>query len=278
MQAPASGVSTLVVKLTNDNAEETNQANRVQNDVAAQWIARQSLASAGMASLMPNIYAWAAVATDEQTSHGWVVSEFRDGVDLDTQLPSLERAEKQAVLEQMAAILARIQQAELPKGANMFAGLAFDHDGTIMSGQAPQHMGDGKPLETYADRRMSMLRSSLDAASDSTIIEGWKENGVKDRIETFLNEGGPAKVLEGIDLRQKGIIHGDFCKSASQRPVLLRNPANILQLRTICSSIRKPRKSWQFWTSTGPTCHTQSTSSPSACRMLAATLTRRRAR
>lgn len=161
---------------------------------------------------MLNIYAWASVAAAEKVGYGWIISEFRDGVDLDTQLSSLETDERQAVLEQMAAILAGIQRAELPQGANMFAGLTFGEDGAIVSGQAPQHMGDGKLVETYAGRRLSMLRVSLVAASESTVVGGWKLNGLRDRIERFLEEGGPAKLLDGIDLHQKGLIHGDFCK------------------------------------------------------------------
>jgi hypothetical protein len=54
-----------------------NDANRVENDVAAQHLVRQSMAQAGLAPLVPAIYAWASAAntdTADEKCFGWVMS------------------------------------------------------------------------------------------------------------------------------------------------------------------------------------------------------------
>ncbi|KAI7782864.1 Protein kinase-like domain protein [Diaporthe eres] len=65
---PSSGVSVLVVKLSNPAAHDVNNANRVANDVAAQHLVRQSMAEAGLAPLVPDVYAWATAQTTDRPS------------------------------------------------------------------------------------------------------------------------------------------------------------------------------------------------------------------
>lgn len=62
-RAPSDGVSLLVIKLSNPAAHDVNNANRVANDVAAQSLVRKSLTKAGLAPLVPDVYAWAPTAT-----------------------------------------------------------------------------------------------------------------------------------------------------------------------------------------------------------------------
>ena len=71
---PATGVSTLVVRMSNARAEGLNNANRVENDVSASWLIRQSIAREGLDPVVPAVYAWApyrarasaAAATEEE--------------------------------------------------------------------------------------------------------------------------------------------------------------------------------------------------------------------
>lgn len=212
-KAPPGGVSVLVVKLSNPAAHDVNNANRVANDVAAQHLVRQSMAEAGLAPLIPDVYAWApAASTDvvDEEGFGWIMSEFRNGVDLDSEFTSLAPENKKQVLEQMAAILGTIQAASLPEGVTTFGGgLKFDSDGHIVSGESPS-MQDVKPAGSYAEWRAGKLRSQLERAAESPVIRGWEDKGVSTRIEKFLTSGGPDKLLDGVDVHRKCLIHGDL--------------------------------------------------------------------
>jgi hypothetical protein len=210
-KAPSDGVSVLVIKLSNLAAHGMNNANRVENDVAVQHLVRQSMAQAGLAPLVPAIYAWApATTTDaaDEKCFGWTMSELRSGVDLDSEFSSLELEDKEQVLEQIAAVLAAIQAARLPEGVTKFGALTFDSSGRIVNGEAP--FLKGEPMGSYAEWRVAMLRPQLQEAARSPVIQGWKSNGVDARIEKFVTGGGPEKVLTGVDLHRKGLIHGDF--------------------------------------------------------------------
>jgi hypothetical protein len=214
-KAPSDGVSVLVIKLSNLAADGMNNANRVQNDVAVQQLVRQSMAQAGLPPLVPAVYAWAPSTTTDaadEDGYGWIMSELRSGVDLDSEFSSLELDEKRQVLEQIAGILAAIQTAKLPKGVTKFGALTFDLNGQIVSGEPPTFKTE--PVDSYAEWWIAKLRAQLQDAVQSPVIQGWKANGVDTRIERFITGGGPEKVLSGVDLHRKGLIHGDFSKYA----------------------------------------------------------------
>lgn len=213
---PSDGVSTLVIKLSNLAAHDVNNVNRVANDVAAQHLVRQSMVKAGLAPLVPGVYAWApATITDvaDEKSFGWTMSEFRSGVDLNSEFPSLSLEDKKHVLKQMATIFGAIQGASMPKGITKFGGgLKFDSDGNIVSGESPS-MQDVQPAGSYAEWRVGKLHSRMKRAAESPVIRGWKDRGVATRIETFLANDGPQKVLGNVDMHEKCLIHGDLSMS-----------------------------------------------------------------
>ncbi|EFY87951.1 hypothetical protein J3459_014936 [Metarhizium acridum] len=138
---------------------------------------------------------------------GWIISELRSGVGLDSEFSSLKMQDKEQVLEQMANVLKAIQTTKLPESA-IFGGVTFDSDGRIVSGQAP--LRKGEPVKSYAEWRVSKLRGQLQEAARSPVIQGWKRNGVDARIEKFLAADGPGKILSNVDPDQKSLIHGDF--------------------------------------------------------------------
>ena len=216
VEAPSEGVSTLVIKLSNLAADGMNNTNRVENDVAVQHLVRQSLAHAGLPPLVPAVYAWAPATTADaadESGFGWITSELKSGVDLDSQFSALELADKEQVLEQIAAALGAIQAARLPESVTKFGGLTFDPSGQIVGGEAPALKGD--PIASYVERSVARLRVELEDAARSPVIQGWKSNGVDIRIEKFLTSGGPEKILAGVEQGRLGLVHGDFsaCRS-----------------------------------------------------------------
>lgn len=213
-KAPGNGVSVLVLKLSNLAVQDMNNANRVENDVAVQHLVRQYMDEAGMSPLIPAMYAWERPKSSDgsdETDFGWTMSEFKNGSDLDLEFPTLQTDEaRQDVLEQIAAIVVAFQRVKLPRGVTKFGGLKFDNDGAVVSGESP--MRKGPPASSYAEEFVDKLRGPLRTAGESSTIQGWKPNGVKDRLDKFLANGGVETVLSGVDLHDKSIIHADFSK------------------------------------------------------------------
>lgn len=215
--APSGGVSAVVVKLSNP-AAGVNHTNRIENNVAVQYLIRQSLAQIGLTSLVPAIYAWAPATSSitggtssiiDKEDFGWTISELKSGVDLDREFSSLVFRDKEQVLEQIATVLRVIQTTRLPEQVTKYGGLTFDSSGQIVSGEAP--LVKGEPMDSYTELKVVQLRNNLQQAAQSPSIQGWKRNGLDARIEKFMTSGGPEKVLADVDREQKCLVHRDFC-------------------------------------------------------------------
>lgn len=180
--------------------------------MAAQHLVRQFMVNAELAPLVPDVYAWAPAATTDvvdEKGFGWIMPEFRIGVDLDSEFSSLALENKKDVMEQMAAVLGAIQVASLPEGVTKFGGgLKFDSNGHIVSGRSP-FMQDVSPAGPYAEWRAGKLCSQLEQAGESPIIQGWKSNSVATRIGTFLASCGPETVLTQADVHRRNLAHRD---------------------------------------------------------------------
>lgn len=212
-QPPLDGVSTLVIRLSNPLAEGLNNANRVENEVSSLYLARQALEQAGVAPVVPAVYAWAPKSHGEhEEGFGWVVTEFKDGSDLDGQFPTLSLGDQVSVLEQIADVLAAIQQAKIPDGAIEYGGLTFV-DGKIVSGQIT--LLEAGPWGTYSALWAAKLQAQLENSEKSPLLQGWAGD-IRERLDRFLSDGaqGVDKVLEEVDGKQRVLVHGDLSKYA----------------------------------------------------------------
>lgn len=211
--APSGGLTSFILKLCNTEVD-MNQANRVQNNVAVQYLVRQSMKKAGMPLLAPAIYAWGLGSLAKEEAHSdcppWIISEYKPGVDVDTVFSTLQTSEKQQVLKDVAAALAAIQKAELPPTVDKFGGLTFDKRGDMVSCEAA--LGKGEPTVSYLKRKRHAVMAALSSAEKSPIIQGWKQRGIDQRIKRFLEDGGLETVLSRVNIHQKNLIHADFSK------------------------------------------------------------------
>ncbi|KAK0642173.1 phosphotransferase enzyme family protein [Cercophora newfieldiana] len=199
---PVAGVSTLIFRLSNPSAEGLNQATRVQNEVAALHLARDGRAS----SVIPAVYDWHPRVGTEM---GWILMEFKPGVGLDQHFENLSEEQKEAVIGQIADVFATVQGAALPKTATAYGGLTIDEDGTIVSGEMTTL--EGGPWQTFAGFLKARLASKLNDADKSPALRGWKDNGVRERVDAFLDSGLDTALQEsGVDEGQRVLVHGDL--------------------------------------------------------------------
>lgn len=210
---PPEGVSTLVIRISNPLAEGLNNTNRVENEVAAQHLIRQSIQAAGLSPVVPALYAWAPCRYPEipdETGFGWIMSEFKLGSDLDAQFSSLTLADMKSVVEQIADIFTAVQRAKLPGTVTKFGALTLDSSGAIVSGQMP--LLTGGPWDTYAEVWVRKLQTQLQHADKSSLLKGWVERGVRERIDRFIGTSGVHQTLKGVDVNQRVLVHGDFSR------------------------------------------------------------------
>jgi hypothetical protein len=122
--------------------------------------------------------------------------------------PNMPLGEKKSILAQMAEILKSLQDFQLPSSIEMYGGVTSD--GQIVSA-AMTSVGSG-PWLSYEDFFRDRLERALQEADSNPYIKGWRANGVRKRLDAFVESGVPAqfKTLESRD--DKVIVHADFSK------------------------------------------------------------------
>lgn len=218
---PAEGLSTLILKLSNPKAEGLNNTNRVQNDVIASSLVRDSLSRRApeMALIVPAVYAWEPFADPspgaDEASSGWILMEHRPGSNLDTQFAAMGEQEHLAVMGQVATVLAAVQSAQLPAGVTSIGGMTLAADGTIVSGQRP--LLPGGPWNSYDDMWAARLRFQLDGdAEHSPVLRGWRTNEpLRAKLDALISGPVIEQVLRrgGVDVDIRVLTHGDFSKA-----------------------------------------------------------------
>ncbi|KAJ3486457.1 hypothetical protein NLG97_g6611 [Lecanicillium saksenae] len=182
--ALASGCS-VVLRVCNPKAEGLCQANRVENEVAAAFFARQGIQAHNpkFTNLVPRIYAWEP-ATSAKNNLGWCIMDYKKGCSL------------------MATLKVLI----------MLSGFCINSRGEVVAGDTTTV--EGGPWASYEEFWRERLAARLKGADESSIIDSWQKNGTRERIDSFLRSGikkvvGPSECLSRV------LVHGDFSKSKS---------------------------------------------------------------
>ncbi|TIA36190.1 hypothetical protein D6C83_06644 [Aureobasidium pullulans] len=161
-----------------------NHAVKVENTVAMMQLTRQALSGLG---IVPRVFAWSE--TGEPSGTGWILEEYMPGVDIESKyFTDVPREAQRFVFSQMATILKAVQDFELPPKASGFGGLAFDDSGAVISGPFAVEPYNG-PYPDMDSMYKGMLQAQLVEADRSRVAQGWKEDGLRDRLDAFAERG-----------------------------------------------------------------------------------------
>lgn len=77
---------------------------------------------------------------------------------------------------------------------------------------------------------VAKLQTQLREADKNPLLQGWAAGGLRERIDEFIVTGDVCKILEGVDINQKVLLHGDLSMSTSL-PLSLPSPSRLSFLR-----------------------------------------------
>lgn len=201
------GAKEFIMRLTNPDAEGMHAHTRVEKEIAMISLAAAAL-RAFEPHVIPSVYAWGNAAPS--SSQGWILQELMPGASVSEAFNSMPLEEKRSILAQMAEILKALQDFRLPRSIEKYGGVTFDDAGQIVS-TAMTSVGSG-PWLLYEDYFRNRLKRSLQQADSNPYIKGWYANGVRKRLEAFVESGVPAQ-FEALESRDdKTIVHADFSK------------------------------------------------------------------
>ncbi|KAI1817528.1 kinase-like domain-containing protein [Poronia punctata] len=191
-----------ILRLNNPHAEGMHQEkNRTQNEVSLLSLASTALKHSPMSGIIPRVYGWGP---------GWIFQEFMTGKPLSEAFAGeMSPSEKRGIMKQMIQILKVFREEHvLPGSIRGWGGVTFDTEGRMASAAMPD-VGAG-PWDSLGESYKGRIRVKLDEADRNPFLNGWRENGVRERVERFVEEGLDGK-LDGLErLGDRVIVHGDF--------------------------------------------------------------------
>ncbi|KAI0911027.1 hypothetical protein F4823DRAFT_587819 [Ustulina deusta] len=210
------GTKEFIMRLSNPDAEGMSPETRVENEVAMISLAAAALKSF-QPPVVPSVYAWGSAATE--TSQGWVIQQLMPGESVDESFDSMTLEQKKVILSQKAALLKALQDYQLPDSITGYGGVTYAEDGRIISA-AMTSVGAG-PWPTYESSFKGRLEVALQRADANPYIQGWHANGIRERIDNFVQHGLPSQ-FRSLQAQDKSIVHADFTTNN-----LLFDPASL---------------------------------------------------
>ncbi|KAL9119974.1 MAG: hypothetical protein Q9187_003472 [Circinaria calcarea] len=182
-----------------------NKKNRVENEVAIINLVAAALSHFDP-KVVPRVYGWGSAAAE--SSQGWILQELMQGVPVDNALDGMDLQGKRAIFAQMSEMLSALQKYQLPQSITGFGGVTFDAAGCIVS--AAMTSVDAGPWPSYEASYKGRLKVALAKADASPFIRGWHANGVRERLDAFVETGLPVQFQSLSSKQAKVVVHADF--------------------------------------------------------------------
>jgi hypothetical protein len=182
-----------------------HQETRVQNEVGI-----LTLASAALCHIKPNVvprvFGWSSADRDHL---GWILEELMPGEPLaETFDKAMSLDQKKGILAQMARLLKALQDYPLPKSIEGWGGVTFDDSDAIVSASMTT-VGAG-PWPSFEESYRGRLKVALSKADTNPYLQGWGANGVRERVDAFIERGLTAQFSDLTSKQERTIIHADF--------------------------------------------------------------------
>ena len=127
---------------------------------------------------------------------------------LDKAFGDLDRGKQRDLVGQIAQVYKQIQTFTLPDSIQGYGGLGFSPTtGAIVTG--PTTIPCGGPFACLEDFYSQMFRRQLDESDTSQLLQGWRADGLRDRLERFASEG-IAELVRANSRPRQTLVHGDF--------------------------------------------------------------------
>ncbi|KAH9211854.1 hypothetical protein DL95DRAFT_437065 [Leptodontidium sp. 2 PMI_412] len=162
-----------------------HQETRVQNEVAIFALAADALRHINP-PVVPRVFGWGGAGLKHV---GWILQELMPGIPIGEAFGgAMSLDQKRGILAQMGGLLKALQDYPLPKSIHGFGGATFDESG------APS----------------GRLKVALTKADKNPYLQGWHVNGIRERIDAFIEHGLPLLFSHFPTKQDKSVIHANF--------------------------------------------------------------------
>jgi hypothetical protein len=184
-----------------------HQEPRVQNEVGILTLASAALGHI-KPTVVPRVFGWGGASREHL---GWILEELMPGAPLaEAFSETMSFEQKKNILAQMPRLLKALQDYRLPDSIKGWGGVTVDDSGAIIS--APMTSVGAGPWSSLEENFRGRLKRALIKADGNPHLQGWRVNGVRERLDAFIEHGVPALLSQLTSKQDKAIIHADFSK------------------------------------------------------------------
>ncbi|KAI1455251.1 kinase-like domain-containing protein [Annulohypoxylon moriforme] len=198
------GTRDFIIRLSNPDADGIDQETRVQNEVGILTLAAAALRHIEP-NVVPRVFAWSAAGCDHI---GWILEEMMPGAPLKESFKTMSLDQKRGILVQMARLLKALQDYPLPDSIKGWGGVTFNNAGAIISASMST-IGAG-PWPSFEESYRGRLKEALRKADVNPCLQGWRSNGVRERVDAFVERGLVVQFSTLTSKEERVITHGDF--------------------------------------------------------------------
>ncbi|KAH8590718.1 kinase-like domain-containing protein [Bisporella sp. PMI_857] len=199
------GINEAVIRISNTTVA-LDETVRTENEVAAITLFQRALSN-NSTRIIPLVYGWSPASS--LTGYAYILQQHLPGISIEHTFKDLSLTQKREVLNCVAKVLRQIQDYELPKSVEGYGGLGFDEKGQVITG--PLTVGFGGPWNDWKGMYLGKYEAQLRNLDTVGFLGGWRENGLRDRLEAFFHsENGVLKLLDEFKLTSPTAVHGDF--------------------------------------------------------------------
>ncbi|KAJ6531754.1 kinase-like domain-containing protein [Mycena capillaripes] len=175
---------------------QTPAPRKVLNSVAAMQLVREHT----------DIPIAPTYAYDVDGEDAWMVEGVLPGIPMDEAWQPADKDTRVRMLEALTDVFAKLKTIPSPGG--MFGGLGYDTEGKIVLGPTCLAYDEG-PFVTAKDHYKAWIRGQWKDSKRNPVSDGWKIDGIDQRIEKFVAEGLDS-ALACLDESKPVFIHADF--------------------------------------------------------------------
>ncbi|KAH6706268.1 hypothetical protein BKA61DRAFT_646171 [Leptodontidium sp. MPI-SDFR-AT-0119] len=173
-----------------------HQETRVQNEVAIFALAADALRHINP-PVVPRVFGWGGAGLKHG---GWILQELMPGIPIGEAFGgAMSLDQKRGILAQMGGLLKALQDYPLPKSNHGFGGA---------TGPMPS-VGAG-PWDNFEDCYRGRLKVALTKADKNPYLQGWHVNGIRERIDAFIEHGLPLLFSHFPTKQDKSVKHANF--------------------------------------------------------------------
>lgn len=144
---------------------------------------------------------------------GWTILELLGGENLAEYLETLyvdgnaaDGKSQDVAFDAIAEVVKKIKEIKLPDHIR-YGGFCLNDKGQVESGETS--LGYGGPHDCLADLYREMINKQLLLADKSAVIGGWRDSGLRERLEMFL-KAGLDQALKAVVSERPILVHGDL--------------------------------------------------------------------